>query len=759
MSPRFDVLSQEQRDTLRMVFQNIPSPRSFTVVGKDGGDIRNPKNPEFKWAGKWSDPDKISSLLTLDEAISLLDRTASAHSIALCFYPNCGHAAIDLDSVGQDYSDSSPAQKEVFDLLNHFPTEVSKSGKGAHIFFLANTETFKDNGHIELFGNWGYVCLTGDFLNQNTALSSVNTEVIDCLKNIIKPPKENVSPRFSNQLKIVSHNNPENVLALLHNCDPNVPYDRWMNICFAFQACYGGDDGQEQFDVFSQGGTSYDPVAVEKLWFSFDPSQSHYSIGTLIYEAKNYKGLPNSTQIISTPITYTLNDAGNAKRFASQMKGNYLYIPELKSWLVWRDDYWQFDFDRSVMISAMDVAKSIYKEASQVDPEIAKKVAQWANSSSQKNHLDAMVELAKSFLSKSVHLLDSNPMVLGVRNGVVDLTTGSFRKAHPADLITQQCDVVFDPNAAAPTWEKFVLEVSNNDPLLVTYKQEYWGYVLTGETSEQCFFYYHGCGRNGKSTEINLMHNLMGSYAKSVPSSILMVKNAYGNQGPTPEIARLSGARLVTANETEDGARLAEAQIKAMTGQDVLTARVLHGEPFDFKPKFKLFISGNHKPVVRGEDDGIWRRIKVIPFNTQIPETSIDPDLFKKLLAEKSGILNWMIAGCLAWQKNRKLTEPPLIKAEVIQYRNDQDIMGAWLAERCTFDQTKQCATRDLYMDYSNWVKEAGSAPVSETRFATRLTERGLIKARVSQKMTFHGITLNQRIPIGMQGMQSKAVF
>ena len=133
-----------------------------------------------------------------------------------------------------------------------------------------------------------------------------------------------------------------------------------------------------------------------------------------------------------------------------------------------------------------------------------------------------------------------------------------------------------------------------------------------------------------------------------------------------------------------------------MTGQDVLTARVLHGEPFDFTPKFKLFISGNHKPVVRGEDDGIWRRIKVIPFNTQIPETSIDPDLFKKLLAEKSGILNWMIAGCLAWQKNRKLNEPPVIKAEVIQYRNDQDIMGAWLAERCTFDQTKRVAGNAL---------------------------------------------------------------
>jgi putative DNA primase/helicase len=333
-------------------------------------------------------------------------------------------------------------------------------------------------------------------------------------------------------------------------------------------------------------------------------------------------------------------------------------------------------------------------------------------------------------------------MMLGVKNGVIDLRTGTFRPALPEDLMTQQCNVTYDPNASAPLWKQFILQVSNGDVDLATYKQLCWGYSLTGETSEQCFFFLYGWGCNGKSTETGAMQELMGSYAKTISSNVLMVKHNYGNQGPTPEIARLVGARLVTANETEDGARLAEAQIKAMTGQDMLTARVLQGNPFDFKPKFKLFISGNHKPVIRGEDDGIWRRIKVIPFDMQVKDSDIDKQLFQKLMAEKSGILNWAIQGCLLWQENGKLLEPQIVKTEVASYRSDQDIMGAWLEEKCVLTPEKQCSTRELFINYSEWVRASGSNPVTETRFSTRLIERGFTKQRINQKMTFIGIGL-----------------
>jgi len=530
---------------------------------------------------------------------------------------------------------------------------------------------------------------------------------------------------------------PEVVLDLLKQCNPECPYEEWMAVAFAFRASYSGLDGYEQFDTFSQSGSTYSPSKTRKLWDSYNSTQSGYSLGTLIYSAKKHRGLPAS--FTRQTNVSTLNDTGNAERFAKRFKDTYLYIPELKLWLYWRDGYWQTDMIDSVKTAAMEVAKSIFLEASQADTSMAQKIANWANTSLQKPRIDAMIELAKPWLSTSIHNLDRDPMLLGVKNGVVDLKTGQFRKAEPRDLITQQCDVFYDGVAKAPSWESFIDEVSSHDASLVDYKQRYWGYTLTGQTSEQCFFYYHGWGRNGKSTEIGVMQAISGTYAKSIPASVLMVRNNYGSQGPTPEIARLVGARLVTANETEDGARLAEAQVKALTGQDVLTARVLHGDPFDFRPKFKLFISGNHKPVIRGEDDGIWRRIKVIPFKNQIPESQVDKSLYEKLMQERSGILNWVIKGCLIWQQEG-LAETQLVKDEVSSYRSDQDLMGSWLDERCQLGADQSQGTREMYMDYANWVRSAGANPVSETRFVTRMLERGFKKDRVKQKMTLFGI-------------------
>lgn len=734
------IYTYQQQESLKRTFSNLPNPKAFTVYGKDKGDIRNPKYPKSKWLGSWTQ-EKCSDLLTLEEAFKVLQSVDGLSGIALCFYPNCGYGALDYDKCGADLEKATDSQKEVFNLLADAPCEISQSGTGLHHFFLANGMSEKDNGHLELFLHWGYVCLTGDFKDSEQALPVINDDVIDQIREIIQPSKRpsTVEPK----LQLVRHHvAPNDVVALLNNCSPDVPYDDWMNICFAFRASYVQDDGYEHFDRFSQGGKTYDSQKTRTLWDSFNPDKSNYTLGTLIYEASKHKGLPESFGAQSKVGISSLNDAGNAERFASKFRDKLLYVSELKQWLYWKDNYWQVDIKGHVKKLAIEVAKSIFIEASQADQQIASKIASWANNSLQKGHIDAMIELAKPYMSVSVDELDKDPMMLGVKNGVIDLRNGVFRPALPSDLITQQCDVIYDPQATALLWERFILQVSNNDLDLVGYKQQYLGYSLTGMTSEQCFFYYHGWGRNGKSTEIGVMQNIMGTYAKSIPSSVLMVRNNYGSQGPTPEIARLVGARLVTANETEDGARLAEAQVKAMTGQDILTARVLQGAPFDFKPKFKLFISGNHKPVIRGEDDGIWRRIKVIPFNTQIPESEVDMHLFEKLMTEKSGILNWAIKGCLMWQQNKKLLEPKIIKSEVASYRSDQDIMGAWLEERCIFDAGKQCSTRELYTSYSEWVRSSGSVPVSETRFSTRLIERGLTKTRINQKMTFIGISL-----------------
>jgi len=747
-------LTESQRDNLGIVFSTLPNLRAFTVTGKGKGDIKNPKSPKHLWGGSWADESKYRQLLTLDEALDLLDSNADIYGVAICFFPDCGYGAIDYDKCMPDLSDGSPAQKLAFQTMAGASCEISRSGTGLHQFFIGNTINNKDNGHIEVFGDSGYICLTGDFGVEAHPVRLANKKQISLVNKIVTDFKEGkkktVTPEKPPEQALQSHQviakmePPEVVLDLLKQCNPECQYAEWMAVAFAFRASYSGSDGYEQFDAFSQGGSTYSPNEVRKLWDSYNPIHSGYSLGTLIYSAKKHHGLPAS--FTRQANVSTLNDTGNAERFAKRFKDAYLYITELKLWLYWRDGYWQTDMIDSVKTAAMEVAKSIFLEAAQADTSMAQKIANWANTSLQKPRIDAMIELAKPWLSTSIHNLDRDSMLLGVKNGVVDLKTGRFRKAEPSDLITQQCDVFYDDDAKAPVWESFVDEVSSHDVSLVAYKQCYWGYSLSGQTSEQCFFYYHGWGRNGKSTEIGVMQALLGSYAKSIPASVLMVRNNYGSQGPTPEIARLVGARLVTANETEDGARLAEAQIKAMTGQDVLTARVLHGDPFDFRPKFKLFISGNHKPVIRGEDDGIWRRIKVIPFKNQILESQVDKHLYEKLMQERSGILNWAIKGCLIWQENG-LTETQVVKDEVASYRSDQDLMGAWLDERCQLGANQSQGTRETYMDYANWVRSAGANAVSETRFVTRMIERGFKKDRVKQKMTFFGIACSLHRP------------
>ena len=754
MSPRYDVISQIRREALATVFSTLPNLRAFTVTGKDKGDIRNPKTPKHRWVGSWADESKYSQLLTLGEALNLLDSNADVCGLAICFFPDCGYGAIDYDKCMPDLSEGSPAQELAFQTMAGAACEISRSSTGLHQFFIGNTINNKDNGHIELFGDSGYICLTGEFGDDVKPAGGASTKQIALINKIINDFKEGkkktVSPeKLSVQVlqappALAQKETPETVLDLLKQCDPNGPRDEWMAVAFAFRASYSGLDGYEQFDAFSQGGSTYSPSEARKLWDSYNPLQGGYTLGTLIYSAKKHHGLPAS--FTRQTNVSTLNDTGNAERFAKRFINKYLYIFELKLWLYWGDEYWQADMIDSVKTAAMEVAKSIFLEAAQADSSMAQKIANWANTSLQKPRIDAMVELAKPWLSTSIHNLDRDLMLLGVKNGVVDLKTGQFRKAEPSDLITQQCDVFYDVDAKAPVWESFINEVSSHDESLVAYKQRYWGYSLSGHTSEQCFFYYHGWGRNGKSTEIGVMQTIAGTYAKSIPASVLMVRNNYGSQGPTPEIARLVGARLVTANETEDGARLAEAQIKAMTGQDVLTARVLHGDPFDFRPKFKLFISGNHKPVIRGEDDGIWRRIKVIPFKNQIPESQVDKHLYDRLMQERSGILNWAITGCLSWQQEG-LTETQLVKDEVSIYRSDQDLMGAWLDERCQLGVDQSQGTRETYMDYANWVRSAGANAVSETRFVTRMLERGFKKDRVKQKMTFFGIACSPYRP------------
>jgi len=332
-------------------------------------------------------------------------------------------------------------------------------------------------------------------------------------------------------------------------------------------------------------------------------------------------------------------------------------------------------------------------------------------------------------------------MLLGVGNGVINLKTGKLQAAKPEDLITRHSPVMFDAKATCPLFLAFLDQVTDANKPLITYLQRVIGYSLTGKTTEQCLFFLYGSGANGKSTFLNVITELLGSdLASQTPPETLMARKS---SGATNDIARLNGVRAVIANEIEDGSLLAESLVKQMTGGELLTGRLLYKEYVEFLPKFKLFIAGNHKPTIRGRDHGIWRRIRLVPFEVTIQEKNKDKHLQSKLRAELPGILNWAIQGCLAWQKSG-LKQPKLVTDAVNAYRVEMDLLGQWVTENCIVGPQHAWPSRQAYYNYKCWAEGGGYKPMSESIFSREL-QVSFKKSRRKDANYFEGIAQKPR--------------
>ena len=422
------------------------------------------------------------------------------------------------------------------------------------------------------------------------------------------------------------------------------------------------------------------------------------------------------------PSAYPKNDSERASRFAEEFAGELKFVPALRKWLAWNGIRWAADDDGAVYRKAQEIPKLLLREAAEITDSAAQKQAAWAAiRSGDRAKLEAMVKLAESqpqFAAKPA-LFDSDPLLLGVSNGVVDLRTGQFREGRKEDYITKQAGTAFDAEATCPIWRKFLRRVLETDDL-VTFIRRAVGYTLTGAISEQCLFFLYGTGQNGKSTFAECLKHLFGDYVVKATTTLYTI-DRYGKE-PVTEIARLVGKRLVTGSETEEGSRLAESRVKDITGGDTLTGRELYCTAFNFAPTHKLWIYGNHLPDVRGNDDGIWRRIKLIPFRVQIPSEEKDPDLLNKLIGELPGVLNWALKGCREWRKSG-LGVPPVVVEATAEYREEEDEIGEFLAQRCY--QGGQVERSVLFDQYLGWAKDRGiKLPLRPKGFAKRIRVR-----------------------------------
>jgi putative DNA primase/helicase len=298
--------------------------------------------------------------------------------------------------------------------------------------------------------------------------------------------------------------------------------------------------------------------------------------------------------------------------------------------------------------------------------------------------------------------LDSDPWLFNTPAGTVELKTGQLREHRRLDYITKIAGC--GPGGDCPLFLDFLDTIFEKDNELIGYLQKLLGYVLTGVTTEHVMAFFHGTGANGKSVLISTIAWILGSYHRVAPIDCFTVT---GMPGHPTDMAGLMGARLVTAIETEEGRRWAEAKICALTGGDKITARFMRRDYFDFVPAFKLIIAGNHKPGLRSVGEAMRRRLHLIPFNYTVPVADRDKGLVDKLKAEGPGILAWMIEGCLRWQAEG-LEPPPSVIGATDAYMKSEDVVAAWIDDECVLGSGKSAASSVLFASFKNWAEANG---------------------------------------------------
>ena len=456
-------------------------------------------------------------------------------------------------------------------------------------------------------------------------------------------------------------------------------------------------------------------------------------------DAQTAAGAANLTDIDRAMLSFNITDSGNAERISYLYGDRLRFDHKRKRWLVWQGNWWAPDKDGELWRLAKEAARALYAAASEADNDRARK---FAFGSENRARLDAALHLSRQELpiADNGEGWDADPFLIGVPNGVVDLRTGELRSGRPDDRVTMCAAVPFNPNAQAPRWRQFLKDVFDDDAKVIEYVRKALGYSATGDMREQVCFLCHGQGANGKSVLHAAVRFALGDYGADTPFSTF---EQDGRSSIPVDLAALEGKRFVTAAETGEAQRLNEARLKAWTGGDPCTCRFMRQNLFTYQPVGKIWLNVNHRPHVRDGSEGLWRRIRLIPFLREFKGKQDDRELSTKLRAEAEGILAWLVRGAVEWQRSG-LQAPDIVQVATAQYREDSDPLGDFLLASCTIGPDHQAYGGALYEAYERWADETNtpaSERLSSTSFGTRLTAR-FRKEKTRRGKLYHGIRL-----------------
>ncbi len=738
----------------------------------------------WKLTGSFSDPALPDKLMTFDEAVQARDRLAH-DGVGLVFMPRCGVVGLDLDHCIDPLAkgwDMKPAQKAA---LSHFLKvaflECSQSGTGLHAIAQGDSETLKANGLVELFGSRNFLALTG--ASGRGVASEISAEALAAVAEIIRGIKA-VTPGKGGEVvpftgpvaarasatsinRVVLSTNPErpdparaaSALAAISSPDD---YDAWVKLVLAF--CAAGGDVEAM--ITHSWPDSEDKV--RDLYHSYDPNRvGGIGPGTL-YKLAQEAGW-QAPRMSSNDDDGTMAQEGYAekaqptdlwlsKKFVSIVASvqNFLYDHSARQWRNWQNGSWglcargePIEAMKAIAHALMDEAHRQKQAESQSDR--TKKLLACARRAQSASGIKAALELAQSApeLAVSAEEFDNDPDLFNVANGVIHLPSGELHAPDPELMLSRQSPVAYDPTATCPRFEQFLLEIFCDDPDLVDYMQRCLGYALSGHVGEEKMFCWLGNGANGKSVLANIIMFIMGSYAGMAPSAFLMLKGK-DTGGATPDTANLAGRRIVMANEVEAGSTMSGQTVKVAVSTEAITARRLYGAPFTFRPTHKLFLRGNHRPIINDNDEGIWRRIDLVPFELNLSPEQRDQGLEARLLEEAPGILAWMVRGFKKWRRDG-LRPAGRVHAASLAYRNESDLLAQWVTDCCAtgrddsgmFAEVQQIA----YANYRMWCHEQGLRQYTKKSFTRGLVERGFGTGRQGsgdRRETYTGLKLKR---------------
>lgn len=722
-----------------------------------------------------------STWATYEDARAALS-THQADGVGFFFKPP--YMGIDLDNIADEverFKRNDIAENVIFEMYESLKSyaEYSPSGTGIHIIIKgAVPGPRRRKGDVEMYDSGRFFTMTGDSLGKYT---EINTPADMTIERLYKKyvGADNVVHMPTNDHGVTHDLSESEIVARILNSKQSELFKRFMN-----------DDWQELYTSQSEADMAFANLLA--FWCARDYTKmdalfrqsslmrgkwderrgkTTYGEGTLykaINEAQNvYTPRRQQTESLKYDINFgtgeidqpkdypnrSWDDTGNADRFMDRFGDlvKYSYIDN--KFYVYDGSKWQKDDKGQVrqLIDAtiQDMKNETITAPDGVEPEEIEKAWQKHLKNSRNNSKKkALQDELKHRVPVMPNEFDQDDMLLNVDNGYLDLSSGSLYPHDITKLFARQANYEYTDTMDAPTWLNFLNDIFDGDAELITYMQKAIGYSLTGSTKEQVMFILFGKGRNGKSLFVETISEIIGNYARNIRADSLMVKQSGGVNN---DIAALNGARFVTSSEPNEGFRFDEGLIKQLTGGDRITARFLYGEDFEFTPKFKIWVSTNHKPIIRGTDDGIWRRMMLIPFTVQIPEHKVDKELKYKLLREAPAILDWMLEGALLWQKEG-LNMPGVVEKASREYRQEMDVIEQFLDEMCERGRERQAPAGELFKKYREWARENEEYMMSKQKFSQKMKEKFEYKKTKNGRF-YEGVSFLEKYP-GLGGLR-----